>query len=186
MVQHVHAGTCTPDFYLHGCPLRRRDWGFLIAGSDLGGATATFNEQLKGALVGSSESGAAATAIARCSGDIEASGDGGLSSGADGGGDGTAGTPRSLPGALAQAFRRLHARVMLRSTQSMPQTGDVDVLVQSSEGIAHGGPLTATSEPSSPMLGGGAAELRLLSMAAHRKSSEAHRVPSFQTGFKPW
>ncbi|KAF8068340.1 hypothetical protein HT031_002029 [Scenedesmus sp. PABB004] len=163
-----------------------RDWGFLIFGADLADAVATFNDQLKEALVAGAEGGdrlpgdgdgdgAPAGAPAR------ASADGG---GASGGG---AATPRGLHGALAHAFRRLGAHVGMLRTQSLPTdeggAGDGGAGVRSLKAPGERGPV---SEPSSPMIGADLPDsIRVLSTVAHRQSSE-YRVPSFAVGLKPW
>lgn len=76
---------------------------------------------------------------------------------------------------------------MLR-TQSAPADDEVDAAeAKSPKGLASKQQFAAFSEPSSPMIGAGELpdSIRNISIVT-RNSSEACRVPSFQTGFKPW
>ncbi|KAF6254575.1 hypothetical protein COO60DRAFT_1642231 [Scenedesmus sp. NREL 46B-D3] len=153
-----------------------RDWGFLIFGADLGDAIACFNEQLKETLVISAEAGDTIAGSEEQTSDAAA---------ADAGG-------KSIHGFLARAVKRLQAKVGLGRTQSLPD--DCHAAAAAAADVAAGkGPLekvaahAAMSEPSSPMIGADLPDsIRCLSQAPHHNTSEAYRVPSFQTGFKPW
>ncbi|WIA30769.1 hypothetical protein OEZ86_000829 [Tetradesmus obliquus] len=151
-----------------------RDWGFLIFGSDLGDAIACFNEQLKEALIVSTE------AADKVAGSEE---QGGEAAAAEAG-------ARAIHGFLSNAVKRLQEKVGLGRTHSLP---DEAACHAAADAAAGKGPLEklaahpAMSEPSSPMIGRDLPDsIRCLSSAPHRNSSEAYRVPSFQTGFKPW
>lgn len=154
----------------------RRNWGFVICGSDLAEAVASFDEQLKEALVLSAEAG-----------DTMADGSEQprLSDGASGHGS-TDGKP--LTAVLSHAFKRLQERVGLVRTQSEPAPELCGAVKSPKGGDASGKlPFAGMSEPSSPMIG---AELlpdsmRTISTAARRQSSE-FRVPSIQAGLRPW
>jgi hypothetical protein len=152
----------------------RRDWGFLIFGSDLGDAVACFNEQLKETLVISTEAGDKVLGSEEQGGDAA---------------EAEAGA-QTIHSFLSSAVKRLQAKVGLGRTQSLPDEAACHAAADAATGK---GPLekvaahAAMSEPSSPMIGTDLPDsIRCLSQAPHRNSSEAYRVPSFQTGFKPW
>jgi hypothetical protein len=141
----------------------------------------TFKEQLKEALVVGSEvadkvpnaEGAPAGAIA---------GDNAIKPG-----------PIRL---LTNAFKRLQARVGLLRTQSEPSA---EAITEAERGEALSVPAVAdikvtgkttglsASEPSTPMMGADVPEsLRTIGSTITRRNSSESRVPSFQTGFRPW
>jgi NAD(P)-dependent dehydrogenase (short-subunit alcohol dehydrogenase family) len=165
------SGCCIAVYIL----LCRRDWGFLIFGSDLGDAIACFNEQLKETLVISTE------ADDKVPGSEEQGSD---AAAAEAG-------AKTIHGFLSRAVKNLQAKVGLGRAQSLPDEAACHAAADAA--AAAKGPLdkvaahAAMSEPSSPMIGTDLPDsIRCLSQAPHRNSSEAYRVPSFQTGFKPW
>jgi hypothetical protein len=136
---------------------------------------ACFNEQLKEALVISTEAG---DTVPGCEEQV-ASDPAAAEAGA-----------KTIHGFLSSAVKRLQAKVGLGRTQSLP---DEAACNQAADAAAGKGPVeklaahAAMSEPSSPMIGTDLPDsIRCLSQAPYRNSSEAYRVPSFQTGFKPW
>lgn len=96
-------------------------------------------------------------------------------------------------GVLASAFRSLQARVGLLRTQSEPSGEDAALGAAGGAGRCAdksqllGGACMAASEPSSPMIGTDLPDsIRSIGSIANRRGSMECRVPSFQTGFKPW
>jgi hypothetical protein len=155
--------------------LHRRDWGFLIFGQDLGDAIACFNEQLKETLVISTEAGDKVPGGEEQASDDAAAAEAGAA---------------TIHGFLSRAVQRLQAKVGLGRTQSLPDEAASNA---ASDAAAGKGPVeklaahAVMSEPSSPMIGTDLPDsIRCLSQLPHHNSSEAYRVPSFQTGFKPW
>eukprot|EP00879_Flechtneria_rotunda_P025814 GHRR01027461.1.p1 GENE.GHRR01027461.1~~GHRR01027461.1.p1 ORF type:complete len:271 (+),score=75.01 GHRR01027461.1:661-1473(+) len=136
-----------------------RDWGFLIFGSDLPEAIASFNEQLRETLDKTPSSTDAATGIAT--------------------------TPKSVHGILSTVFKKLQFHVGMLRTQSLPTDDGAEFgpkpMLTKTQSAEHG------SQPSSPMIAVGTElpdSIRSISTAAPRGNSV--RTPSFQTGFKPW
>lgn len=166
------------------CCCCRRDWGFVICGSDLGDALTSFDDRLKEALVLSAEAGDTLGAEGGSNdGQLQAAGH----TSARGSNSESDGAP--IASVLTHAFKRLQQRVGLLRTHSEPENvltaGSVSV--KSPKEGASSGKFAGCSEPSSPTI---TSELlpdsiRNISTVARRQSSE-FRVPSIQGGMRPW
>lgn len=176
----------------------RRDWGFMICGSDLPDAMASFDDRLKETLVTSTEAGDTMGAAGEQLRQEHRTSSAGYPAAAGGGmaGDSTSGSGLAEPKApmhvvLAHAFKRLQEKVGLLRTQSEPPPELLAAAgVKSPKGGAGEGNRLAfqgMSEPSSPMIGTETLpdSILTISTAARRMSSE-FRVPSIQAGLRPW
>lgn len=160
----------------------RRDWGFVICGSDLSDAMASFDERLKETLVLSAEAG---DTMAENGEQLRQSGrpsaNGSTNSSTDG---------KPLTSVLSHAFKRLQARVGLVRTQSEPPPELLAAagLPKSPKGAGGRGQFAGMSEPSSPMIGTETLpdSIRNISTVACRRQSSEFRVPSIQGGLRPW
>lgn len=159
--------------------LCRRDWGFVICGTDLPDAMHCFDVCLKETLVTSAE---AADVVPDGSEQLRQS-ERSSATGAVHSNSTSDGKP--LISVLSNAFKRLQESMGLLRTQSEPPP---DMAMASCPGADSGkAQFTGMSEPSSPMVGTDMLpeNIRTISTAARRQSSE-FRVPSIQAGLRPW
>jgi hypothetical protein len=134
----------------------RRDWGFMIFGCEMEGAMSTFEDTIKTLLITSSE---AADAV-----------------------------EGSQAFSIASAFKRLGS--MIGRSASEPTE------VASPSYVARSTAPGAVSEPASPGLSKAETgpfassnlpdDIKKISATALRSASDTYRIPSFQTGLKPW
>jgi hypothetical protein len=161
-------------------PRCRRDWGFVICGNDLPGATASFDDGIKETLVLSAEAGDTVAEDGEQQHRSARSSTGGYGSGSGSADD------KPLSNVLTHAFKRLQEHMGLLRTQSEPPPEVPGA--PKSPGADGGKPqCVGLSEPASPMLGAEALpdNIHTISTAARRQSSE-FRVPSIQAGLRPW
>jgi hypothetical protein len=166
---------------VHSLRACRKDWGFLICGSDLAEAMGCFDDRLKETLVLSAEAG-----------DTVAEGTGTTSQrlSANGSTVGSADGSKPLTSVLGGALKKLQEKVGLLRTHSEPAPEFLAAAgaagVKSPTGSKP--QFVGMSEPSSPMIDSEALpdSIRNISTVARRQSSEYSRVPTVQGGMRPW